>query len=303
VGLPAPGSTGAGGRRHRGLSAPGPNIRAMPTAPPSRLPTRTAPAAAPGAAVRAALRARVLARIPDLLVPPEAGGPTAPLAGGHRPKPAGLCAACRGPARSGFTRCFHCDLHAESAPGLLADAVAPIAYAPKGGPLARDLWLYKSGRPGAGEAATGLLALLLMYLHDHRGHAWRRAGLPPPTHVSVVPTGRGRPGPHPLQALAARYLALPWANLTQRPGADAWGRCLDPERFQLRRPLEGARVLLLDDTWVSGGAAQSAAVALKLGGCRSVVTVVLGRHVAAGVLPAAATRLAAGAGARLVNRL
>ena len=55
--------------------------------------------------------------------------------------PAGLCLVCRGPARSGYLRCFQCDLHAESAPGLLADVVAPAAYAAKGGPLARDLWL------------------------------------------------------------------------------------------------------------------------------------------------------------------
>jgi hypothetical protein len=228
------------------------------------------------------------------MMPPEPAGPPPPVPGQPRPVtggPVGICTACRGPVRGGSTgRCFHCALHAESAPGLLADAVAPIAYAPKGGPLARDLWLYKSSRPGAAQAAAGLRALLLTYLHAHGRQVWRRAGLAPPTHACVVPSGRGRPGPHPLQALACGYLTLPWAGLSQRPGADAWGRCLDPERFELGRPLPGARVLLLDDTWVSGGAAQSAAVALKLGGCRSVVTVVLGRHVAAGDLPAAATR-------------
>jgi hypothetical protein len=232
---------------------------------------------------------------------PGAGEAGRPGWAGQR-KATGLCASCRGPVRPGFTRCFHCGLHAESAPGLLADAVAPIAYAPKGGPLARDLWLYKSTRPGAAQAGAALLALLLMYLHDHGGRTWQRAGLAAPTHACVVPSGRGRPGPHPLQGLAARYLTLPWVKLVQRPGADAWGRCLDPERFELRQPLSGARVLLLDDTWVSGGAAQSAAVALKLGGCRSVVTVVLGRHVAAGDLPAAATPLAA-PGGPFVNRL
>jgi adenine/guanine phosphoribosyltransferase-like PRPP-binding protein len=36
--------------------------------------------------------------------------------------------------------------------------------------------------------------------------------------------------------------------------------------------------LLLDDTWTSGGTAQSAAVALKQAGARSVAVVVLGRH-------------------------
>ena len=35
----------------------------------------------------------------------------------------------------------------------------------------------------------------------------------------------------------------------------------------------------MDDTWVSGGSAQSAAAALKLAGARAVALVVLGRHV------------------------
>jgi hypothetical protein len=38
-------------------------------------------------------------------------------------------------------------------------------------------------------------------------------------------------------------------------------------------------VLLVDDTWVSGASAQSAAVALKAAGARRVALVVLGRHV------------------------
>jgi hypothetical protein len=35
----------------------------------------------------------------------------------------------------------------------------------------------------------------------------------------------------------------------------------------------------MDDTWVSGGSAQSAAAALKLAGACRVAIVVLGRHV------------------------
>jgi hypothetical protein len=40
-------------------------------------------------------------------------------------------------------------------------------------------------------------------------------------------------------------------------------------------------VLLLDDTWTSGGTAQSAAVALNRAGARSVAVVVAGRHLPA----------------------
>jgi hypothetical protein len=41
----------------------------------------------------------------------------------------------------------------------------------------------------------------------------------------------------------------------------------------------GQGVLVIDDTWVSGGSAQSVAVALKLAGAARVAIVVLGRHV------------------------
>ncbi len=44
-------------------------------------------------------------------------------------------------------------------------------------------------------------------------------------------------------------------------------------------PVAGGDVLVVDDTWVSGGSAQSAAAALKLAGARRVAVVVLGRHV------------------------
>ena len=71
------------------------------------------------------------------------------------------------------------------------------------------------------------------------------------------------------------------APLLARPGADAWGRALDPGRFCAPGPVTGQAVLLLDDTWTSGGTAQSAAVALKRAGARSVAVVVAGRHLPA----------------------
>jgi hypothetical protein len=164
---------------------------------------------------------------------------------------------------------------------MLADVVAPVAWAPKGSPLARDLWLYKSARPGAGEAGAGLRALLLVFLHDHGERVWRQAGMARPALACVVPSSRGRPGPHPLHALLAGFLALPWTVLRTEPGAGPGTRGLDPGRFRAPGPLTGAAVLLLDDTWTSGGSAQSAAVALKHAGAGPVAAVVLGRHVPA----------------------
>lgn len=201
-----------------------------------------------------------------------AGLPAVPAAG------PGVCACCHGPARPGFARCFHCGLHAESAPGMLADIVAPVACAPKGSRLATDLWRYKSARAGSREAGTALLAMLLVFLRDEGPRLWQLAGGTAPACACVVPSGRGRPGPHPLQVLAQGSLALPWAALRARPGGDPWARALDPGRFEAPRALAGAAVLLLDDTWTTGGTAQSAAVAIKAAGARSVTVVVLGRH-------------------------
>jgi hypothetical protein len=161
---------------------------------------------------------------------------------------------------------------------LLPDVVVPIAYAVKGGEHARNLWLYKSGDPGA---TAALRALLVVFLHDHGPCAWRRAGMSAPTHVALIPSGRGRPGPHPLWSLAAPLLAVPWAGLSLRSRDDQEIRDLDPDRFMAQR-VPGARVLLLDDTWTSGASAASATAALKLAGASAVAVIVLGRHVAPG---------------------
>jgi hypothetical protein len=197
---------------------------------------------------------------------------TAPWPGG-----AGLCVFCRGPARPGNRRCYPCYLHREYLPALLPDVVAPVAYAEKGSPHATNLWLYKSGRPGASAARDALRSLLLVFLRDHGPCVWRYAGMTGPACVAVVPSRRGRPGAHPLRAMVEPYLALPWVRLSlaYRDGKETCDP--DPGRFQCGR-LPGAAVLLLDDTWTSGSSATSAAAALRLAGARSVAVVVLGRH-------------------------
>ena len=160
--------------------------------------------------------------------------------------------------------------------GLLADAVVPISYAVKGTPLAEALWRYKSWSAPSAPARAWLLALLLAFLNDHGSCIWRHAAMTPADRLAVVPTGGGRPGPHPLLRLASPHLGLPLSPLTIRPGRQ--GRDLDVYRFRAGKVAAGSGVLLLDDSWVSGASAQSAAVALKLAGARRVAIVVLGRH-------------------------
>ena len=131
------------------------------------------------------------------------------------PLPAGpgCCAVCRGPARPGFRRCYQCAVHRHDAAGMLADVVVPVSYSVAGTGYARALWHYKSDAPGQDAAGRALRAMLLVFLHDHGRCIWARARMPAPTHVAVVPSGRGRPGTHPLQALVQPYLALPWGRV------------------------------------------------------------------------------------------
>jgi hypothetical protein len=164
---------------------------------------------------------------------------------------------------------------------LLADAVVPVEYAVKGEQLVTDLRRYKSGRDGAADAAERLRSMLAAFVLEHGAEVWQAAGMTgEPSSVAVVPSGQGRPGPHPLTAIVASCVDLPVTELTVRLPAQPCRRgIITLGWLDVRGSVAGADVLLVDDTWVSGGSAQSAAAALKLAGARAVALVVLGRHV------------------------
>ncbi|HEY7276452.1 MAG TPA: hypothetical protein VH594_10840 [Trebonia sp.] len=192
-----------------------------------------------------------------------------------------FCRTCRGPAGAGFARCYQCELALSEAGGLLADAVAPVGYAVRGGPLAEDLRRYKSDRAAAAEvaaAAARLRELLAGFLASRGPSVWAAAGMTGgPTGVAVVPSGQGRPGAHPLAGLVRSCVALPRVRLAVVP-AEIHTRGVNPYWVRVGDPVAGRDVLVVDDTWVSGGSAQSAAAALKLAGAHRVAVVVLGRH-------------------------
>ena len=194
------------------------------------------------------------------------------------------CRTCRGPVQAGFARCYQCDLAHARCAGLLADVVAPVAYAVKGGRLAGDLWRYKSGAAGATEAGARLAAMLARFLREHSDQVWRAAGMiAGPGLAAVVPSGQGRPGAHPLAGIVASCVDVPIVPLSTAPGATARARGLADGVaagwLTVGGAVAGADVLLIDDTWVSGASAQSAAAALKAAGARRVALVVIGRHV------------------------
>jgi hypothetical protein len=193
------------------------------------------------------------------------------------------CRTCRGPVQTGFARCYQCDLAHARCGRLLADVVAPVAYAVKGGRLAGDLWRYKSGAAGATEAGARLTAMFARFLREHSDQVWRAAGMAVgPELAAVMPSGQGRPGPHPLLGIVASCVEMPIVPLSVTPGAAARARGLAEGVatgwLTVGGAVAGADVLLVDDTWVSGASAQSAAAALKVAGARRVALVVIGRH-------------------------
>jgi hypothetical protein len=122
--------------------------------------------------------------------------------------------------------------------------------------------------------------MLAAYLRDDGESLWTAAGMAAaPGIAAVVPGGRGRPGGHPLTSLVRSCVDVPLVGLSVAPEGAAHRRGVDPGWLRVDGIVAGADVLVVDDTWVSGGSAQSAAVALKLAGARRVAIVVIGRHV------------------------
>ena len=192
------------------------------------------------------------------------------------------CRTCRGPTGAGYARCYQCESALSEAGGLLADVVAPTGYAVRGGPLAEDLRRYKSERAGAAEAAAATARLrerLAAFLAVHGRSVWDAAQMPSgPAAVAVVPSGQGRSGTHPLVSLVRSCVDLAVLSLAVA-APEAHTRGVNPGWVRVVDRVDGSDVLVVDDTWVSGGSAQSAAAALKLAGARRVAVVVLGRHV------------------------
>ena len=160
----------------------------------------------------------------------------------------------------------------------LADAVVPVAYGVKGEQHYHDLVVYKGKYP-APSAQKRLRDLALLFLRLHWPCLTAVAG-GPITHSVIVPSTRGRAGPHPLAAILAPALPIGVA-VTSNTSYPASDRDLHKDRFRVVKPRPHAaplgRVLLLDDTWTTGGRVQSLAHALKEAGASAVVAVVLGR--------------------------
>jgi hypothetical protein len=198
---------------------------------------------------------------------------------------------CCGPAGGGFAHCFACRTVSRRL-GLPLAPVLPVGLCPVPGPLYTVLLGYKESPVAEARRCFSdrVRQLFGTFLAEHR--ACVEAALGGPADLVLPVPSSSRPGPSPLERvdglaeLVASTLGAGahWSpRLLGRTGRAAAhmrpnARALvvaDPARSRVI----GARVLLLDDTYVSGSRAQSAAAALRLGGAGAALIVPLGRVV------------------------
>jgi len=203
-----------------------------------------------------------------------------PLRGALVPVPAqpqdGVCSTCHSSASAGFSRCLPCSEAASADP----PEILPITLSVHGELVHGHLRNYKdSPAPGVrSRMSLRLAALLATFMANHSRCVgeWDYATcIPSATRVALQPV-ISRIG-----LFAGRYRQV----LDAAPDAEA--RVIDPARFAVPVDVRGHRILLLDDTFVSGASMFSAAGALRAHGATIVGPVVIGRHIQPRWLPSA----------------
>ena len=181
--------------------------------------------------------------------------------------------------------CFACGVVARRLGRPLAPVV-PARLCPLPGPLYAVLLGYKESPVAEARRRFGLIVRWVLRT-DLLGHDRLEAALGGPIDVVALVPSSHRPGPAPLalvagvaQDVAGAQPAARWAPALLRRADLSNGRPPvghmrpHPAAFTVEADgaaLRGARVLLLDDTYVSGARAQSAAAALAQAGARTVI--------------------------------
>jgi hypothetical protein len=183
------------------------------------------------------------------------------------------CAVCARPC-SGSALCYPCRVHRGHAG--LADATAFLTYAVAGRQSGHVMRGYKAEPRPVGEHRMVVSLLVAVGLAGHGACPGVLADWPV-THWATVPSLPAKAGEHPLHRLVAglapgQEVPLIAAEQVQDP------RGARPDHFRAGGAVPaGAHVLVIDDTWASGGHAQSAVLALRTAGAGRVSVLVVGR--------------------------
>jgi hypothetical protein len=207
------------------------------------------------------------------------------IRGAYRNVPAhtaGLCESCTAPTSSpGYKRCVPCDAYDRAGIQLAQGGVVALSWAPMDSQGYQDLWQYKES--GATLDQLGRLRTMFALAFTRHSVCIARPDVARPLAVAHVPSTSGtRAGEHPFATYFVSMLdtGVPRAGVRYvgpTGGTKNSRRILAPEHWEVEVPDPAiSRVLVLDDTWVSGGHAHSVAAAFERSGVAARV-IVLGR--------------------------
>lgn len=209
----------------------------------------------------------------------EATGAYEPAMRNVLPAASGICRTCGTWIDAGYRDCSPCN----RSPDLL-QPVVPITYSRHLGQIHTALRNYKDGTPAAqAYAIPRLTAILWRFIQAHETCVAQAAGISGFDLVTTVPSSTPEADERRTNLrrivkgcmpLSTRYI-----RVLQATGKAPAGRAFHADRYTSNVDLAGRAVLLIDDTWTTGGHAQSASVALRAAGATAVGFVAIGRHV------------------------
>lgn len=182
---------------------------------------------------------------------------------------------------SGYPRCMPCNNHWTQFGAALANLVGSVVYAIGGEQSGYVMSGYKGFRGKSTpirEHVSYVAALATLALEDHTVCAGRLAKRAV-SHWVTVPSLPAKDTEHMLHRLVRS--AAPGEEVVLVPAQQvAAPRSVDPKHFVVDGALPvGAHVLVVDDTWVSGGHAQSAVLSLRTAGAQSISFLSLARWI------------------------
>ncbi len=170
------------------------------------------------------------------------------------------CSVCATFVEPQYDTCHRCKVHRDRHGDRLADLVVPLTYGVKDAQSGHMMRRYKAPVPG--DANSWVRLTLTSGLLTHGRCVTKVIGARYGTRLTVPSLSTSRVGVHPLTQITTK-LGLTNADLVLQP---VEGAIKSTEArtgvFTVSDPskVAGRHVMIIDDTWASGGSAQSAAL-------------------------------------------
>lgn len=192
-----------------------------------------------------------------------------------------VCRYCSGAKDVQYTQCWGCKMLLDGgASSALMQRLVPISMAPDPGAWYRRMSLYKG--PNARESEYLVASAVAHFVRFFESQINATLGGPPDC-ICITPSKRGVPyEQQPLKriAVAARNFLPPVTGLVALRSGQTWNRHeYKPQAFDGdSRNIEGRRIILLEDTVVTGGTVVSVAGRLEELGAAQVMIMPVARR-------------------------